>query len=776
MATAPQVSTLAWPKGLSQKKWVEWARRRLAGGLNGHAGKPGVFHAFGEPPSQVDPPTDRFIFFATDRTHPQRPPEAALGDPTTASSANPLLAYGTLPDFGAIKAEHVTPAVEATIAACETMLAAVEAAAAELHPEVLVARLEPIADQLGWMWTLANHLNSVRTSDAVRDTLEANQPAVVTFSSRMGQSKPIYAAFAAATNRADFVSLRPEIRRIIELEVRAAQHAGVGLEGAEREAFNGRKQQLAQLSMKFGNNVLDATKTFELVLTTAEEVAGLPESARALAAQSARSAGHEDATSDKGPWRITLAYPSYIPFMEHAERGDLREGLYRAFVQRASDGELDNGPLIEETLALRRQQAQALGFETYAELSVDGKMAPSVAQVQALLNELHEASHDHAERDLEALRAFAEEETGMSVELALWDHAYWTRRLKEARYSYSAEELRPYFPLPTVLDGLFRVAGTLFEMRFTQRTDISVWHPDVRYYDVLDDAGDVVAGFFLDPYSRPEDKRGGAWMNECVNRSTRLVAAGKDVRIPVAYLVCNQSPPIGDTPSLMTFREVETLFHEFGHGLQHMLTKVGDLAVAGISGIEWDAVELPSQFMENWVRHKPTLLGFAKHWQTGETLPEALADRVLSAQTFRAGSQSLRQLYFASLDLALHHDYVPGGAETVETIKRGIVDRFTVVKPLAEDRFLRAFTHLFAGGYAAGYYSYKWAEVLSADAFSAFEDVGLDNVEAVAQTGRRFRDTVLALGGSVDPMAVFVNFRGRPPSTKALLRHTGLAV
>jgi len=693
------------------------------------------------------------------------------------TETNPLLAWGTLPRFDAIRAEHVVPAMRATLARCEADLAALEAEPGALDAERLAARLEPIEDRLSWSWTLANHLNAVRTSDALRAAIEEVQPEVVAFTSRLSQSEAIFAGLRRARADAGFDALPSPVRRVVELGLRAAAHAGVGLEGEARERFNANRLTLAQLSLTYNNHLLDATKAWSMVLTDPDEVEGLPESLLGLAAQSARAAGAEEATAEGGPWRITLDTPSFVPFLEHSVRRDLREKLYRAYIRRASEGELDNGPIVARILALRQEQARLLGFDTFAELSIDAKMAPDVAAVQQLIEELRAASYPAAERDLEELRAFAREQ-GADHALAHWDQPYWARRLREDRFDYSDEDLRPYFPLPRVLDGLFELAGRLFGVTVEETEDLEVWHPDVRTFLVRDEAGAARARFFLDPYSRPEDKRGGAWMNECVNRSRLLAPPGETHRLPVAYLVCNQSPPVDGRPSLMTYREVTTLFHEFGHGIHHMLTAVDHGAVAGINGVEWDAVELPSQFMENWLRHRPTLLGLARHWESGEPLPEDLADRLLASQTHRAGSAFLRQLYFASLDLALHHRLAAEGgdiAAAIERVQSEVVARFTVTPPLAEDRFLCWFSHLFGGGYAAGYYSYKWAEVLSADAFGAFEEAGLDDEAAVREVGRRFRDTVLALGGSVEPMEVFRRFRGREPSTEALLRHYGLA-
>ncbi|HRE92524.1 MAG TPA: M3 family metallopeptidase, partial [Myxococcota bacterium] len=486
--------------------------------------------------------------------------------------------------------------------------------------------------------------------------------------------------------------------------------------------------------------------------------------------------GGEAPSAEHGPWRLTLDAPCVIPFLEYAEKRELREVLYRAYIGRAGpegDAQHDNTQRVLEILRLRREQAQLLGFADYAAYSLDAKMAPDVDTVNKLLLSLHGKSRVAAVRELAELTAFAVD-SGNNEALQLWDVAFWARRLREARFSYSDEDLKPYFPLPAVLKGAFSLVERLFGVRIQRRDGVTGWHPDVSYYEV-EDGGRVVASFFLDPYSRPADKRSGAWMNELRGRSARLAALGEAYRTPIAYLVCNQAPPVGSAPSLMTWSEVTTLFHELGHGLQHMLTAVDHLAVSGINGVEWDAVELPSQFMENFLRHKAFLRSFARHHETGEPIPDALVDKVLAAATFRAGSAFLRQLYFGRLDLALHTGEPPADSEALWALMHRVAAENTVIAPLPEDRFLCSFGHLFAGGYAAGYYSYKWAEVLSADAFSAFEEAGLDDDKAMAEVGRRFRETVLGLGGSVPPMEVFVRFRGREPDAEALLRHNGLA-
>ena len=685
-----------------------------------------------------------------------------------ADSENPLLDPTAPPRFDLITPEHVVPAIRSLLADLGAELDRLEASAAPSW-DAVVEPITRMTDRLALAWGTVGHLMGVRNSDALRKAHETVQPEVVAFSIRLGQSKPIYRALKEIESCDARAALDGTQRRIVTSLVRDAELSGVGLEGAAQQRFTAIQTELAEVSTRFSNNVLDATKAWSLELRSPEEIDGLPRSLLELAAQAARQAGDETATADAGPWRITLDAPSYVPFMQHARRRDLRERLYRAFVTRASSGAHDNTPLLERILRLRREQASLLGFATFAEMSLYTKMAPDVAAVEELLGALRQASWDAAIRDLDDLRALARESGAPEADdFSNWDAAFWAERLRERRYAYSDEALRPYFPLPRVLDGLFALAERLFGVRVRAADgEAPVWHPDVRFFRVEDARGSPVAAFYLDPYSRPAEKRGGAWMDEVVGRGPG--------RLPIAHLVCNQIPPVGGRSSCMTFDEVNTLFHEFGHGLQHMLTAVERPLAAGIRNVEWDAVELPSQFMENWCYHRETLLGLSRHVDTGEPLPDEVFEKLRAARTFRAGSDMLRQLYFAFLDLELHQRWRPEGGESVFDVQRRVAARTTVLTPLPEDRFLCSFTHIFSGGYAAGYYSYKWAEVLSADAFSAFEEAGLEDPRAVAETGRRFRDTVLALGGSRHPMEVFKAFRGREPSTAALLRHAGLA-
>ncbi|MBM4342595.1 MAG: M3 family metallopeptidase [Deltaproteobacteria bacterium] len=695
----------------------------------------------------------------------------------TDAAHNPLLAPTALPDFATIAARHVGPAVDHAVASVRAQLQAAEALGPADWAAILCA-LETMSDTIGRVWGPVEHLLSVRDDGALRTAHEAAQPQVVEIGMAMAQSRPIYRALLSCKASAAWADVPPVERRAIDLTLREAELAGVGLAGAAAERFNAIQQELAELGTRFGHHLLDATKGWHLDLTDVAEVAGLPETVRQLAAQAwARAQGEGSVASpESGPWRLTLDAPSVVGFLQHSPRRDLRHQVWRAYVRRAAEGDTDNTPVMGQMLRLRREVAALLGDPDYAALSLRSKMAPGVAAVRAMLERLRTASWNPAVRDLDELRALAAEAAAPEAgDLHPWDVAYWTERLREKRYAFNDETVRLYFPLPKVLQGLFDLSRALFGLEIANADGKApVWHPDVRFFQILDSQGDVKAAFYLDPYSRPADKRSGAWMNECVGRS-RLPDPGGRPRVPVAYLVCNTMPPVGDRPALLTFSEVETLLHEFGHGLQHLLTQVDNGLVSGIRGIEWDAVELPSQFMENWCYHRPTLRALSGHVQTGEPIADDLFARIAAARTFRAGSDMLRQLLFATVDLDLHQTFDPDGAESPFDVYRAVAARTSVLPPEPDDRFLCGFSHLFGGGYAAGYYSYKWAEVLSADAFAAFEQAGLDDPAAVAATGQRFAETVLGLGGAVEPGEVFRRFRGRDPDEAALLRHTGLS-
>ncbi|MDJ0510501.1 MAG: M3 family metallopeptidase [Crocosphaera sp.] len=687
----------------------------------------------------------------------------------TTVTNNPLLLGQGLPPFDKINPEHIIPAMTELLQELEEKLNHLEAKVTPTW-EGLVEPLTEIEEKFSWSWGIVGHLMGVKNSPELRKAYETVQPQVIQFINKLSQSQPLYEAYKNLQQSEAWDSLENAQKRIVETAIREAELSGVALTGENREKFNTNKLELAELSTKFSNHVLDSTKSFKLKLTTEKEVESLPASLLSLAAQTARAEGEENATPEAGPWLITLDYPSYIPFIKYSTQRDLREKVYKAFISRASSGDLDNNPLIKRILELRKEQAEILGYNTYAEVSLARKMAPNVEAVEGLLEELRSVSYEAALKDLDNLKTFAKTDN-----LQPWDLSYWAEKQRETLFNFTAEELRPYFPLPQVLDGLFTLAKRIFGVTIIAADgEAPIWQEDVRYFQVNNEAGEAIAHFYLDPYSRPAEKRGGAWMNDCIGRAKIKLEEQFMTRLPVAYLICNQTPPVDGKPSLMTFDEVTTLFHEFGHGLQHMLTKVDYPGAAGINNVEWDAVELPSQFMENWCYDQSTLFNMAKHYETGETLPEHYYNKLVAARNYMSGSAMLRQLHFSFLDLELHHRYQPNGDENPAEVRNRIAEKTTVMKPLPEDSFLCAFGHIFAGGYAAGYYSYKWAEVLSADAFSAFEEVGLNDEKAVSETGKRFRDTVLALGGSLDPMEVFKAFRGREPKTEPLLRHSGL--
>ena len=707
-----------------------------------------------------------------------------MGTPLSTSSSSesnpgalPLLTGQGLPDFAAITPEqveqgipHLLAELHGELTELETRLDArlVDGHGPSLDWAEVMDPLQHLGERLRWSWGVVSHLNGVCNTPELRTAHQQQQGTVVAFGNRAGQSRSLYRALQALDQGGS--ALDATQRRILQAELRDMQLRGVGLEDEQQLAFNATTQQLAELATTFGNHVLDATNSWSLTLGSEAELAGLPPSLKGLLAEAAKAAG------EPGQWRMGLDMPRVAPFLKYSERRDLRERVYKAQVSRASSGDLNNLPLIEAILSLKLEQAQRLGYGHWADVSLAAKMADSVASVEQLLEELRCAALPVALQELEALRSCARRHGAPeAADLKPWDVSYWAERLRQESFELDSEALRPYFPLDSVLQGLFSLCGRLFNITIVaDGGSAPLWHPDVQHFHVLDaSSGEALAAFYLDPFSRPGSKRGGAWMDECLGRS--INKAGEAV-LPVAYLICNQSPPIADTPSLMTFEEVETLFHEFGHGLQHMLTTVERPQAAGINNVEWDAVELPSQFMENWCYERGTLMGMAKHWQSGESLPEAEYQKLLAARTFMGGSATLRQVHFALTDLRLHSAWSPSCGQSPDQMRREIALTTTALEPIAEDAFLCAFSHIFAGGYSAGYYSYKWAEVLSADAFSAFEEAGLDQEDAVVTMGRRFRDTVLSWGGSRSPAEVFEAFRGRQPSSEALIRHSGLAV
>ena len=586
-----------------------------------------------------------------------------------------------------------------------------------------------------------------------------------------GQSKIIYDALVKLkeTNNLDKIK-----DRILDKEILEMEHRGISLNLDDQKEFNLLSEELGKLSTNFSNNVLDATNSWFLILNDNSQIDGLPKRVLELMSISAHEYLKKDGEPDpkNGPWKLSLDIPTYTAFMTYANDRNLREKLYKAFVSRASYGEKNNSQIIEEILSIRTKQAKLLGYESWAELSLSTKMAKKINNVEKLLEELRKPAFKTAKKELDILNKFSKD-NGFPHSGALepWDISYWSELLRKEKLNLDQESLRPWFPLNDVLKGLFNLSEKLFEIKVIEvKNEAPVWNDDVLFFNILDKYNKRIASFYLDPYSRPESKRGGAWMDECLNKNN----IGRNT-LPVAYLVCNQTPPSKDKPSLMSFDEVQTLFHEFGHGLQHMLTTVNLPQAAGINNVEWDAVELPSQFMENWCFHKSTLLNIAKHYQTGECLSDENFEKLVKNRTFNCGMSTLRQLHFAITDLRLHSNISSNHGKNSDEIRREIAKETTVIDPIPEDKFLCCFSHIFAGGYSAGYYSYKWAEVLSADAFSMFEEADLENNQNLKEIGEKFKNTILSLGGSLSPLEIFKLFRGREPKTDSLIRHLGLS-
>ncbi len=649
----------------------------------------------------------------------------------------------------------------------------------DLKWEEVMIPLNHLSERLRWSWGTVCHLNGVCNSPELRKVHAKQQPEVVRLTNHIGQSKVLHLAITNI-KESNYKSLDKAQKRILEAELLSMTNRGVGLDNSSKKSFNVDSERLAQLSTIFSNNVLDATNQWSLLLTKSSEIEGLPPRALKVLASAAKEAGDSfqedgsDPTAEHGPWRLGLDMPRYIPFITYCTNRSLRELVYRAHVKRASHGDINNEPLIEEILVLRNKQAKRLGYSNWAELSLANKMANNVEEVETLLDELRVAAIPSAQNELKEMQDCASRHGAPEAfDLKPWDISYWAECLRKEHFELNQEKLRPWFPLDQVLDGLFLLCERLFNIAIEAADGKApIWNDDVRFFKVKEINGSEIAAFYLDPFSRPSSKRGGAWMDECISRSK--TTNGKTV-LPVAYLICNQTPPTKDTPSLMSFEEVETLFHEFGHGLQHMLTNVDYPEAAGINNVEWDAVELPSQFMENWCLHRKTFMSIAKHWKTGEHLPEKEYEKLLQNRTFNSGFSTLRQIHFALTDIKLHSQWNEGLGITPNQLHRQIAETTTVIPPIVEDHFLCAFSHIFAGGYAAGYYSYKWAEVLSADAFAAFEEAGMDDISKLKTTGMLFRQTILSQGGSQSPSEIFEAFRGRPANTKALIRHSGFS-
>ncbi|MCL4120251.1 oligopeptidase A [Vibrio lentus] len=678
--------------------------------------------------------------------------------------SNPLLTFTDLPPFSQIKPEHVKPAVEQVIEECRNKIEQVLEGNTSPSWDNLVAPIEEVDDRLGRIWSPVSHMNSVMNSDELRDAYESCLPVLSEYGTWVGQHKGLFEAYKAIKASEAFSALDQAQQKTITDALRDFELSGIGLPADEQHRYGEISKRQSELGSQFSNNVLDATMGWSKQVTDVAELAGMPESALA-AAQAAAEAKEQEG------YLLTLDIPSYLPVMTYCDNQELRKELYEAYVTRASDrgpnaGKWDNTEIITEQLKLRHEIARMLGFSTYSEKSLSTKMAETPDQVLGFLNDLAVKAKPQGEREVEELRQFAETEFGVS-ELNLWDIAYYSEKQKQNLFEISDEELRPYFPESNAVSGLFEVLNRVFGMSVTEREGVDTWHDSVRFFDIFDATGTLRGSFYLDLYAR-EHKRGGAWMDDC--RGRRITQSG-DLQTPVAYLTCNFNKPVGDKPALFTHDEVVTLFHEFGHGIHHMLTQVEAGAVAGINGVPWDAVELPSQFLENWCWEEEALSFISGHFETGEALPKEMLEKMLAAKNFQSAMFILRQLELGLFDFTLHTEYDPEvGARVLETLA-DVKSKVSVLPSLDWNRFSHSFGHIFAGGYSAGYYSYLWAEVLSADAFSAFEEEGIFNTE----TGNRFLNNILEMGGSEEPMELFKRFRGREPQIDAMLRHAGIS-
>lgn len=676
---------------------------------------------------------------------------------------NPLLDLNGLPRFSLIKAEHVEPAIDQVLADCRAEVKQLLASTSDYNWDNLIQPLEDMDERLSRVWSPVSHMNSVVNSDELRAAYNACLGKLSNYATEMGQHAELFKAYRSIASSDQYRLLDRAQKKIIDNSIRDFRLSGIDLNEAQQARYKALMEELSTLTSKFEEHILDATRAWTKLIDNEAALAGLPESARAMAQQTATQ-------REQQGWLFTLEFPSYLAVMTYADARDFRKEMYTAFVTRASDegpyaGKWDNSPLMEEILALRHEAAQLLGFDNYAERSIATKMALSTSQVMEFLSDLAERSLPIAKSDLDELRAFAREQHGVD-ELEAWDIVYYGEKLRQHKYSISQEAVKPYFPEHRVLAGMFGVVERLYGLNITESRRVETWHKDVRFFEIFDKDGELRGQFYLDLYAR-QFKRGGAWMDECI---VRKATADSGVQTPVAYLTCNFSSPLGDDPALFTHDEVLTLFHEFGHGLHHMLTKVNYPSVSGINGVAWDAVELPSQFMENWCWERDAMALISGHYQSGETLPDEMFDRMIAAKNYQSGMQMVRQLEFSIFDFRIHLEFDPAKGARIHDILDDVRQQVSVIRPPSFNRFPHSFSHIFSGGYSAGYYSYKWAEVLSSDAFSLFEEKGIFDRE----TGLNFLSMILEQGGSSDPMELFINFRGREPQIDALLRHSGI--
>jgi len=678
---------------------------------------------------------------------------------------NPLLYLAGLPKFNEVKPEHVSPAVDSLLAEGRALIESLATATEPPTWENFALKLEDHSEKISRAWSQVGHMNAVVNSPELREAYNENLAKLTDYGSDMSQDERLYAKYKAIQASTAFASLTATQQTIINHEVRDFKLGGAELAEAQKARFKAVSEELSKLGSKFEENIMDNTNDFAHYVQDVTDLAGLPADAIEAALEAAKLEGKEG-------YKFSLQFPSYSPVLQYGENRGLRETLYRAYATRASEFskadengyiKWDNTSLISDILKLKKEEAQTLGFNNYAELSLATKMADSPKHVTEFLDTLAKRAKPYAERDMQELTAYAKK---LEIDdMQSWDVAFVSEKLREDKYAFSDQEVKQYFPESKVLAGLFKVTETIFGVQ-VQKAEAPLWHEDAAFYQINDGAGKPIAYFYLDLYAR-NNKRGGAWMDEAI---TRRKKDGR-VELPVAFLTCNFSAPVGGKPALFTHDEVITMFHEFGHGLHHMLTQVEEYGVSGIKGVEWDAVELPSQFMENFCWEWEVLRHMTAHVDTGEQLPRALFDKMVAAKNFQAGMQTMRQIEFSLFDMRLHGEFDPNGKQTALDLIEQIRDEVAVVRPPKWNRFPNSFSHIFAGGYAAGYYSYKWAEVLSADAYSLFEELGVLS----AQAGSLFKNEVLAKGGSRPAMESFVAFRGREPSMDALLRHNGMA-
>jgi oligopeptidase A len=678
--------------------------------------------------------------------------------------SNPLLIASDLPSFSQIKPEHIKPAVEQAITECKKVIATVLEEKTFTWAN-LVMPTDEADDTLTKLWSPVSHMNSVINSDELRDAYESCLPLLSEYGTFVGQHQGLYEAYQQLADSNEYQQLNIAQKKVIDNALRDFKLSGIALNDDDKKRYGEVVTRLSELSSTFGNNLLDATHAYSVNITDKSELTGLPDSAIEAAAELAKE-------QEKQGWLFTLDIPSYLPVMMYCSNEKLREQLYRGFVTRASDqgpnaNEFDNSGIMNELLKLRHELAQLLGFNNFAEKSIATKMASSTDEVLGFLENLAIKSKAQGQQDLNEVKAFAKTEFNQT-DLQAWDLPYYSEKLKQSRYAISDEECRPYFPENKVVSGLFEVVNRLFGLQINEISNIDTWHKDVKFFEVFDSDNNLRGRFYLDLYARAH-KRGGAWMDDC--KSRRELANG-DIQYPVAYLTCNFNKPIGDKPALFTHDEVVTLFHEFGHGIHHMLTQINASGVSGIDGVPWDAVELPSQFLENWCWQPEALAFISGHFETGEPLPQAMLDKMLAAKNYQSAMQMLRQIEFSIFDFKMHKDYQsePENPAYIQEVLNQVRSEYAVVKAADFNRFQHSFGHIFGGGYSAGYYSYKWAEVLSADAFSRFEEEGIFN----EKVGNDFLTNILEKGGSQEPSVLFKAFRGREPEIDALLRHCGI--